>query len=183
LGKSHNSSDTSPVLPFIDSLLHNSALLDEVTASGAAIEQVEKLGRFEFLNLTTFLISNNFPGETSGDKIYEWLKDHGSTDVLNTFSSMKGPTAEAVLENLFRFAAEAGNIPTVKYFLRTGVNPKEHVCRHEEIPDTLTPLQFACITGNAKLAQELINAGTNIDEPGAGWKSSALVLAIIGANV
>jgi ankyrin repeat protein len=47
----------------------------------------------------------------------------------------------------------------------------------------LTPLQFACIRGNIELAQELIKAGSSIDQPRTGWKSSALVLAIIGENL
>jgi ankyrin repeat protein len=96
---------------------------------------------------------------------------------------MKGPTAEALLENLFRLAIETEDIPTVRYIIEKGVSPNGHICRHPRIPDNLTPLQFACIRGNTELAQELIKAGSIIDHPGTGWKSSALVLAIIGENL
>lgn len=96
---------------------------------------------------------------------------------------MKGPTAESMLENLFRFAIEAEDIPTVKHLIKAGANPNGHICRHPQIPDELTPLQFAYIHGNTELAQHLIKAGSSIDQPGSGWKSSALVLPIIGVNL
>lgn len=44
----------------------------------------------------------------------------------------------------------------------------------------MTPLQFALIRGNTELALELIKAGLTTDQVNTGWKSSALVLAIIG---
>ncbi|KFZ10895.1 hypothetical protein V502_07858 [Pseudogymnoascus sp. VKM F-4520 (FW-2644)] len=49
--------------------------------------------------------------------------------------------------------------------------------------DDLTPLQFALIRGNTELALELIRAGSTTDQPNTGWKSSALVLAIIGDGI
>lgn len=71
LGRPYNNSNSDPILPIIDSLLPNSALLDEAMASGVAIERVEHLGTVQFLNLTAFLISNNLPGEASGENIYK----------------------------------------------------------------------------------------------------------------
>ncbi|CZR69741.1 uncharacterized protein PAC_19641 [Phialocephala subalpina] len=182
LGKSYNSNNLDQILPIIDSLLPNSALLDEATASGLAVERVDKLDTVQFLNLATFLISKNFPGRADGGKIYKWLKDHGTNGVFNVLSSAEGPTAKALLENLFRLAVEAEDLPTVKYLLKAGVNPNGSTCRDKQIPDTLTPLQFACIAGNSELAQELIKAGSTIDQPGSGWKNSILVLAIIGGQ-
>lgn len=170
------------ILPIIDALLPNSALLDEATARGLAIERADKLDTVQFLNLATFLISNNFPGGVDGGKIYKWIKDHGTSSVFNVLSSMEDPTAKALLENLFRLAVEAEDLPTVKYLLKSGVNTNGPACRNKRIPDTLRPLQFACIAGNSELAQELIKAGATIDQPGCGWKSSALVLAIIGEH-
>ncbi|KAL5320062.1 hypothetical protein ACEPPN_013122 [Leptodophora sp. 'Broadleaf-Isolate-01'] len=95
---------------------------------------------------------------------------------------MEGPTAKALVENLFRLAVEAEDLLTVKHLLKAGVNPNGPACRDKRIPDILTPLQFACIAGNSGLAQELIKAGASIDQPGSGWKSSTLVLAIIGEH-
>lgn len=183
LGKSLQTDQNASSLPILNSLLPNSAFLEEACATGLAITRVEESGPVEFLNLATFLISNNFPGETGGEYIYKWLQTHGSTTVLKTIASTKGPTGEALLENLFRLAIEAEDIPTVKLLIEAGVNPNGHMCRHKRIPDHMNPLQYACMRGNSELALELINAGSSIDQPGNGWKSSALVLAIIGENL
>ena len=130
-----------------------------------------------------FMVSNNFPGESNSRNIHEWLKKNNPSFVLKTLSSIATPTAEALLENLFRSAVEAGDVPIVKHMLRAGASPNGPMCRHSSLPDHVTPLQFALSRGNIKLAQELIKAGSRIDESGAGWKSSALVLAIIGNNL
>src|SRR5262249_3680287 len=99
---------------------------------------------------------------------------------LDQVSLMKIPSAESLLENLFHLAVEAEDGDIAVRLLKTGIDPNGHCCRHESIADTMTPLQFACITGQPALARELSRAGAAIDEPGAGWKSSALVLAITG---
>jgi ankyrin repeat protein len=173
----------TPIMSFIDSVLPNSALLEETTASEVAIEGIEKLGAIRFLNLAAFLISNNFPGESQGQKIYEWLQTHGSPNVFKAISSMEGFTATALLDNLFRLAIEAGDVTTVEHLLKAKFNPNGHKFRYGQIPGTLNALQFACITGKVKLAQALIKAGTGIEETDLGWKSSILVLALIGENI
>ncbi|CZR60330.1 uncharacterized protein PAC_10226 [Phialocephala subalpina] len=171
----------SRVFPIVESLLPNSALLDETAASGLAATSAEDLKRPVLFNLTVYLASNNFPGEANSETIYRWLKGHGTAHVLRGMVSMKGPTAEAVVEKLFRSAVEAEDVPIVKHFLDAGLNPNGHICRIRTISDTLTPMQFACITRNLALVRELIKAGSRTDQPGGGWKSSALVLAICGA--
>ncbi|OBT43416.1 hypothetical protein VE00_05745 [Pseudogymnoascus sp. WSF 3629] len=164
--------------PILDSLLPLSAFLEEPRAAGFAIQRAEDISHDGLLNLATFIASNNFPGDTNSRKFREWLKTHSTTSVLEALSSMKGPAAEALLENLFRFAIEDEDISTVKYLLRAGVNPNGHNCQGDDYD--LTPLQFALFGGNNEMALELIKAGSTIDEPNTGWKSSALVLAIIG---
>ncbi|KFZ17748.1 hypothetical protein V501_01578 [Pseudogymnoascus sp. VKM F-4519 (FW-2642)] len=164
--------------PILESLLPLSAFLEEPRATRFGIQRAEDISHDELLNLATFIASNNFPGDTNLEKFREWLKTHSTASVLEALSSMKGPTAEALLENLFRFAIEDEDISTVKYLLQAGVNPKGHKCQDED-SDDLTPLQFALIRGNNEMALELIKAGSDIDAPNTGWKSSALVLAII----
>jgi ankyrin repeat protein len=176
-----NSHDS--VLPIINSLLPNSAFLEEPCAEGIAIERVEKIGSVQLFNLMSFLISNNFPGDSTGRNIYKWLKKHSPPFILKILSTAATPTSEALLDNLFRCAIEAGDVPVVKHLIRAGVSPNGHMCRHPSLPDHVTPLQFALCRGNTQLAEELIKAGSSIDEFGAGWKSSALVLAIIGKNL
>jgi ankyrin repeat protein len=129
------------------------------------------------------MISNNFPGESNSRNVYKWLKKNSPPFVLKTLSSIATPAAEALLENLFRSAVETEDVPVAKHLLRAGASPNGPMCRHLSLPDHVTPLQVALSRGNTKLAQELINAGPRIDEGGAGWKSSALVLAIIGNNI
>jgi ankyrin repeat protein len=176
-----NSHDS--VLPIINSLLPNSAFLEEPCAEGIAIEGVKKLGSVQLFNLMSFLISNNFPGDSTSRKIYKWLKKHSPPFILTILSTAPTPTSEALLDNLFRCAIEAGDVSVVKHMIRAGVSPNGHMCRHPSLPDHVTPLQFALCRGNTQLAEELIKAGSSIDEFGAGWKSSALVLAIIGKNL
>jgi hypothetical protein len=183
LGELQRTHNPDSVLPMLNTLLPNSALLEEGCAKGLAIERIESLGSVEFFNLMVFMISNNFPGESNSRNIYKWLKKNTPPFVLKTLSSIATPTAEALLEKLFRSAVEAGDVPVVKHLLRAGASPNRPMCRHVSLPDHATPLQFALSRGNTKLAQELIKAGSSIDEGGTGWKSSALVLAIIGNNI
>jgi ankyrin repeat protein len=169
-------------LSIIDSLIPNSAFDQEPCAAEIALGEVEKLGSLQFLNLATFLISNNFPGETSDEKLNKWLTQSG-TAVLKTMTSMEGTTVEALREKLFRLAIEAEDVPIVKLLIKAGVDPNGHICRHSRIPDNMNPFQFACIRGNTELVHVLVDAGSVIDQPGNGWKSSGLVLAIIGENL
>jgi ankyrin repeat protein len=169
-------------LSMIDSLIPNSAFNQEPCAAEIALGEVEKLGSLQFLNLATFLISNNFPGETSDEKLYKWFTQSG-TAVLKTMISMGGTTVEALREKLFRIAIEAEDVPIIKLLIKAGVNPNGHICRHSRIPDNMNPFQFACIRGNTELVHILVDAGSVIDQPGNGWKSSGLVLAIIGENL
>jgi ankyrin repeat protein len=169
-------------LSMIDSLIPNSAFNQEPCAAEITLGEVEKLGSLQFLNLATFLISNNFPGETSDEKLYKWFTQSG-TAVLKTMISMEGTTVEALREKLFRIAIEAEDVPIVKLLIKAGVDPNGHICRHSRIPDNMNPFQFACIRGNTELVHVLVDAGSAIDQPGNGWKSSGLVLAIIGENL
>ncbi|KAH8753211.1 hypothetical protein BGZ57DRAFT_965322 [Hyaloscypha finlandica] len=183
LGDLQRTRNPNAVLPILNSMLPNSALLEEGCANGLAIERVESLESVEFFNLIVFMISNNFPGESNSRNIYKWLKKNCPPFILKTLSSMATPTAEALLENLFGSAVEAGDVTMVKHLLKAGASPNRPMCRHSSLPDHVTPLQFALSRGNTELAQELIKAGSSINEGGAGWKSSALVLAIIGNNI
>lgn len=175
------------MLSTISSLLPTSAFLEETSATGLAIQRAEDIGPVEFLNLATFMISNNFPGDADAENLREWFANHNSTSLLKALSSMEGPTVEVLLENLFRFAVEAEDLSSIKYLLNAGLNPNGHACRQPRIYEIdgseLTPLQLALIRGNTELARELIKAGSTIDHPNTGWKSSALVLAIIGENL
>ena len=170
--------------PIMDSLLPTAAFVEEPRAGGLAIQQDKGIGLPEFLNLATFLTSNNFPGDTDSGKLRKWLRAHVTMPVLKVLVSTKGPTAEALVENLFRFSIEDEDTSTVKFLLQAGVNPNGHKCRlapfNRPASDEFTPLQLTLIRGNIELSLELTKAGSTTDEPNTGWKSSALALAIIG---
>ncbi|KFY48610.1 hypothetical protein V495_01191 [Pseudogymnoascus sp. VKM F-4514 (FW-929)] len=163
--------------PILHSLIPTSAFPEEPRAAGLAIQRAKDLGHAELFNLAIFLASNNFPGNTNSKNLRKWLRIHNATSFLEALLSTEGPTAETLVENLFRFAVEDGDVSTVKYLLWAGVNPNGRKCRYGN--DGVTPLQFALIQKNIEMSLELINAGSTIDEPNTGWKSSALVLAII----
>jgi len=55
------------------------------------------------------LLSNNFLGTTSdvSEKIYDWVKHYSDTGLIEYLLSIRGPTVEALAENLFRLALDA----------------------------------------------------------------------------
>jgi ankyrin repeat protein len=130
-----------------------------------------------------YLLSNKFIGDTNEKRLYKSLKKHGGTQLFKYVLSITNQTAEALIEAIFRLVVEAEDSEMVKFFLESKVNSNGRTCRLKDIPSLLTPLQYACLRGNVDLAEMLINAGAVVDEPGAGWRSSALVLAIFGANM
>ncbi|KAH7190121.1 hypothetical protein DER44DRAFT_851925 [Fusarium oxysporum] len=169
----------NPIPSVIDSLLPISAFKNEMIAPGAANELNDPVGTAQLLLLIIYLISNNFPAESNTQEIYKWLKVQGKPH-LPVFQAMEGPPAEALRENLFRLAVEAEDILVVKGLIQAGVNPDGNTCSHKYFPIPLTPLQFACLKGNSLLVQELLKAGSSVDEPRSGWHCSAIVLAIFG---
>ena len=175
--------NTSSAISVLSSLLPFSALQEESYGPAFQIQRGENLGPIELWSLISFLIANNFPGETNREYVAKWLKTYGSPSIISALVATEGPTKEALLESLFQLAIEAEDLSTIKILLSAGVSPNGHWCIHKRIPDYLTPLQFACIRGNAEMAEILVRAGSTIDAPSAGWKCSALVLAIMGENL
>ncbi|EPE33291.1 Ankyrin repeat-containing protein [Glarea lozoyensis ATCC 20868] len=180
LNSSNRTGLTKTGLPFIESILPNSAFFEEECARAVAIRSLEDTSSMAVLNLAIFLFSNNFPHETDGTRAFQWLQAHSDVSFLDAIRVEKGPTGDALLENIFRLAVEAEDLRTVKLLLKGGLNPNGHNCQHYRIPDRMNPLQFACLSGNWELATTLVNAGSSIDQPGTRWKSSILVLTIHG---
>lgn len=164
----------------LSSILPIPAFIKEEAAIGLGLDRIDRLGPLEFVNLITYMASNNFPGETNIEEVYHWLKTRQTVAVLGSLASIDSITTKAFLEGIFRLAVEAGDTPTVIELMRLNVNPNGHQIRLERILGTLNPLQYACITGNTELAQALIEAGAAVKDTKRGWKRSILVLAIIG---
>lgn len=102
--------------------------------------------------------------------------------MLNSTPFSKKPTAKAFLERIFRLAIEAEDVETVQYLLENGLNPNGHSCNHPDCPPKshVNPLQFALLSGNLPMAKLLVHHNAKLDEPHAGWRSSAIVLAVLG---
>jgi ankyrin repeat protein len=126
-----------------------------------------------------YIISNNFPSESQSEEIYQLLNTQRSF-IPNVLQVLKGPSADSILENLFKLAVEAEDLPIVKDLIKAGANVNANNCTLRYAPVSWKPLQFACWKGNIPLVQELITAGSDVDAPQSGGKFSAILLAIYG---
>jgi ankyrin repeat protein len=179
-GLSRTNSTDDHIMPIVETLLPNSALLGEVSATGIAVTSAVNFSTRQFLNMTMFVLSNNFLGPGNGKKIYEWLKVNGSTAVLDTLLTIEEPTAQAALEGVFQLAVLANDVPIVKYLATSGINPNGSTCKCQRTGCYLAPLQWALVNDKHELAEELLNAGAQVDYSDSGSTSNALVLAIVG---
>ncbi|KAH8723097.1 ankyrin repeat-containing domain protein [Phaeosphaeriaceae sp. PMI808] len=129
--------------------------------------------------LFIYLISNSFPADAKRDTIYQLVKSqkHFSQSVFRT---LKGPSVDSLIENLFALAIEAEDVQMVKTLITAGANVNANNCKFKDVPIPMTPLQFASLKNNAALVQELIAAESEIDAPESGWKCSAILLALYG---
>jgi ankyrin repeat protein len=135
----------------------------ESAATQTTLELNDQARALEFLKVTMFFVSNSFFDERDdvSKEIYSWLREQTNSQLLNYILSIKGPTAEALAENLFRLAIDAEDVGIVKKLLKTGLDPNEQVFRGE-YRSALTPLQYTCQLRNPELAQALIDAGANV---------------------
>ncbi|KAI1635604.1 ankyrin repeat-containing domain protein [Biscogniauxia mediterranea] len=161
----------------IDAFLPTSAVKEEALGSNLAIEMADSMGPAQALNLISFMVSNDLSSEANSDKVYRWLKKQGMAHTTIS-RTLKGTSADALVEKLFQLAVEAEDVQMVKDLLRTGVSPNSSACKLEGFHLPLTPLQFACLRGNMRLVNELIGAGSQVNDTESGWRGSILVLVI-----
>jgi ankyrin repeat protein len=166
----------------LSSILPAPALMNESAATGLGLDSIDRLGPTQLVNLVTYMITNNLPGEANSQDIYRLLKAGWILDLLPSLASVNTLTTKALLEGIFRLAMEDLDIPIVKQLLRINVDPNGHQIVHTEIGDTLNALQYACICGQTELAQALLEAGATVKEDRYGWKRSILTIAIVGNN-
>jgi ankyrin repeat protein len=136
----------------------------ESAATQMTLELNDQASTLGFLKMTMFFVSNGFfdGRDDVSQKIYWWLREQTNSQLLNYILSIKGPTAEALVENLFRVAIDAEDVGIVKKLLKAGLDPNEQVLRGE-YHSALTPLQYTCQLRNPELAQALIDAGANVN--------------------
>lgn len=128
------------------------------------VSQGHQSSVLNFLDLTMFLVSNNFFGATAdvSKKVYKWVKRGSNAGLLEYLLSIPGPTADALAENLFRFAIDADDVRTVKGMLESGIDPNEQIYR-AQYGLNLTPLQRACEMRSLELVRVLIEAGADVN--------------------
>jgi ankyrin repeat protein len=129
-----------------------------------AVPQDHQSPELNFLNLTMFLVSNNFFGATAdvSNKIYEWIKRRSNAALLEYLLSINGPTSEALAENIFRLAIDAKDVVTVKKILKSGFDFSEQVY-HTLDGQKLTLLQRACEVTSVGLVRVLLEAGADVN--------------------
>jgi ankyrin repeat protein len=151
-----------------ENVFSNNSVSMQMTASADHQSSV-----LNFLNLTMFLVSNNFLGTTSdvSKKVYEWVKRRSNAALLEHLLSISGPTAEALAENLFRLAIDADDVRTVKKIIESGIDPNEQIW--SGLYDLkLTPLQRACRMHSLELVRVLLDAGADVNRTVCKGKSA-----------
>jgi ankyrin repeat protein len=154
--------------------------MNESAATGLGLDSIDRLGPTELVNLVTYMISNNLPGEANSQDVYHRLKAGGVLDLLPSLASIDNLTTKALLEGVFRLAMKDLDTPIIKKLLIMNVNPNGHQIVLNGLFSTLDALQYACIRGEIELAQALLEAGATVKEDKRGWKRSILTIAIIG---
>ena len=137
------------------------AIVPDAENSAKMISQQSDQGSMlELLKLTIFLISNKMCdfNDSATQEIYQWLRKQTNIRALENILSAKGPTTEALAENLFPLAINAEDVSVVKMLLKMGLDPNQQLC------NLMTPLQRICQLRNLELARSLIEAGANVNK-------------------
>ena len=140
----------------VKALMPENAFSNHPVSMQMTVSQGHQSPVLNFLNLTMFLISNNFFGETTdvSKKVYKWVKRRSNAGLLEYLLSIGGPTAEALAENLFRLAIDDDDVLTVKKIMESGIDPNEQIYRTQH-GLSITPLHHACKMRSLELVRVL----------------------------
>lgn len=150
----------------LEAVMSGQVLACHVKDPQMMISQSQSSAAVEFLNLTLFMMSNNFLELNTdvGMEIYDWIiEGRLGPDFLDYLLSIAGPTTEALAEHLFALAIEEEDDDTVKEILKiSGLDPNEPRCFTKRA-HPITPLQNACELCSPQLVQVLIDAGADVN--------------------
>jgi ankyrin repeat protein len=154
--------------------------LSSPTSVDMAISHRQPSSDLQFLKFCMYLVSNNLfePTTDVSTKVYQWVKHHSNTGLMEYIFSIGGPTVEALAEHLFRLALDAEDVRTINKMMKLGFNPNEQVCRGKW-GTCRTPLLHACGMQSLKLVKALMGGGAKVDHSvGNGDAESVLMFAL-----
>ena len=119
----------------------------------------------EMVKFMFFLLSNNLldtKTNTASKAVISWLRSNEGTQLIENLPMMEGAGFESIAEKLFQSAILAGDLPTVKALLRTGLQPDKQVIQ-DKYGQRLSPFLLACESNDIELARCLIIAGADVN--------------------
>jgi ankyrin repeat protein len=160
---------TKRVVEYLDVVLpldHDYEILDHLKLAFADSSQ---RSTWEFLKLAVYLLSNKLLLKGSqrsragvkviGDEFLKWFQIGNNRMFCRTILAIKTPSIDAFAEIIFCSAVENGVTSMIRMFLESGIDPNTFV---EHGHNSLTPLQFAAVTGNIQMAKVLLEYGANM---------------------
>lgn len=174
-----------------DALSRNKAHLLEFSGLPSFESDNNELQRTNPLHQLRFLIyslvnnydiNTDFESRETKRKLMEIFNELHIPKLLGSVQLSGLLTTEVLKERIFRLSVEAENLPVLAFFLKNGISPDQHLCHYSNPCSRLhlKPLQFALLSRNLEMAKLLIDHGATLDHPGSNWKSSSIVLAVIG---
>lgn len=133
------------------------------------VSQHQPSAAVDFLNLTLFMMSNQFLKADSdiSTKVNSWIKRRSKAGFLEYLLSVDGPTTGALGEQLFSIAIEEEDPSIVKKILDAGLNPNELRCS-SSWGIQITALQRACELRSLEVVRALSSAGADVNSSPSG---------------
>ncbi|KAI9671342.1 MAG: Ankyrin-2 [Alyxoria varia] len=133
-----------------------------------------------------YLLSNNLlegqgPWSWMTRYITELLEACDLRKFLQIVLSSKGPTTDALAENIFSFAVKNPNIALLKQLLQTGYDAKRQIAT-STVGEPLTPLQLAVNYRNTEMVQIFLDRGVDVNACAGENGITALHYAAEAAN-
>ncbi|KAH7401683.1 hypothetical protein BKA66DRAFT_565295 [Pyrenochaeta sp. MPI-SDFR-AT-0127] len=118
--------------------------------------------------LFSLVNSVNLPGDTSVDDVYNWLKSHPSSNVIQFFRALPTPTMDVLREKFFAAAMRTADIPNIRAMLDLGVDARERIeIDWERDHGPIYPLQKAFQNRNFEFVEMIVSSisktGTKIE--------------------
>ena len=148
------------------------------------------------ISFAVYLLSNNlgpfstpydgedFDRRRSAYSSIKALQKLGLFDVIYSTSIRRQISTTAAFESIFFLAVECEDMATLDSLLRAGSDPNGRGCYSNlyRSATPLTPLEYACIVGNLKMADLLLKYGAKTDPGGCCSPRNMIFLAILGIS-